>query len=84
MSSDFQSLTDVTIFIKEIAERMPAQSPYQADFVFFSSINFTTQSEYRQELKRFLETFITETAIPSMPDTVKNVYPKLVKLYDWL
>lgn len=84
MVTDFQDLTDAKTFISEIAEQVPARSPYRDDFVFFSSINYTTTSEYRQELKKFLEAFISETAILSMPDAVKAVYPKLVRLYDWL
>ena len=48
--SNFHDLTDVKLFIKEIAENVPEHWPYKADFDFFSSINCTTQSEYREEL----------------------------------
>ena len=72
------------MFIREIAEQLPAYVPYQDDFAFFSDINCTTTSEYCQELKRFLEAFISGNAVLFMPGTVKFDYPKLVKLYDWL
>lgn len=80
----FRDLTDVKLFIREIAENMPAHLPYKADFDFFSSINYTTQSEYRHELKSFLEVFISENAILTMPDTIKLCYSRLLKLSDWL
>ena len=80
----FRDLTDVKLFIREIAENMPAHLPYKEDFDFFSSINFTTQSEYRQELKHFLEVFVFDPSVDSMPNIIKMVYPKLVELYDWL
>ena len=73
--SNFHDLTDVKLFIKEIAEN---------DFDFFSSINCTTQSEYREELKCFLEVFVFDSSVDSMSDIIKSVYPKLVELYDWL
>lgn len=84
MLSDFQNLMDVKAFMRGIAEKLPAHSPYKADFDFFSAINYTTQSEYRQELKSFLETIVSGTAILTMPDPVKEAYPQLVKLYGWL
>lgn len=82
--SSFRDLIDVKLFIREIAENMPAHFPYKADFDFFSSINCTTQSEYREELKKFLEAFVLDPSVDSMPDVIKTVYPKLVELYDWL
>lgn len=84
MPTDFQDLTDVKSFIKDIAEHLPTHSPYRGDFEFFSSINCTTQSEYRHELKSFLEVFIAENTILTMPDTVRLCYSRLLKLYDWL
>ena len=82
--SNFHDLTDVKLFIKEIAENVPEHWPYKADFDFFSSINCTTQSEYREELKHFLEVFVFDPSAESMPNIIKTVYPKLVELYDWL
>ena len=82
--SSFHDLTDVKLFIRELAENMPAHLPYKTEFDFFSSINCTTQSEYRHELKSFLEVFIAENAILTMPDTVRLCYSRLLKLYDWL
>ena len=72
MLSDLQNLMDVKAFMRGIAEKLPAHSPYKADFDFFSAINYTTQSEYRQELKSFLETIVSGTAILTMPDPVKE------------
>ena len=80
----FRDLTDVKLFMREIAENIPAHSPYKADFDFFSSINYTTQSEYREELKKFLEVFVFDPSVDSMPDIIKTVHPELVKLYNWL
>ena len=80
----FRDLTDVKLFIREIAENMSAHLSYKADFDFFSSVNCTTQSEYRGELKHFLEVFLFAPSVDSMPDIIKTVYPKLVELYDWL
>jgi len=82
--SIFHDLTDVKLFIRELAENMPAHLPYKTEFDFFSSINCTTQSEYREELKKFLEVFVFDPSVDSMPDMIKTVYPKLVELYDWL
>lgn len=84
MLSDFHDLSVAKTLMCEIAEKLPAHSPYKADFDFFSAINYTTQSEYRQELKSFLETIVSGTAILTMPDPVKEAYPQIVKLYGWL
>lgn len=82
--SSFHDITDVKLFIRELAENMPAHLHYKTEFDFFSSINYTTQSEYREELKKFLEVFVFDPSVDSMPDMIKTVYPKLVELYDWL
>ena len=84
MQPDFRDLADAKKFIGDISKCLPKNFLYYEDFVFFSSINCTTQSEYREELKAFLERFISEIDILSMPDKIKVMYPQLVKLYDWL
>lgn len=48
----FIDLSDVTQLMQKIVEAMDETDPFYADFKFFSAINYTTQSEYRQELKR--------------------------------
>ncbi len=78
---DIRDLEEAKTLIGDIAAQMPEGSPYREDFAFFASINCTTQSEYREELKAFLERFILETAIFDMPNPVKERYSKLAHLY---
>ena len=78
------NLVDAKNIMGSVASLLPKNDPYNEDFQFFSSINCTTSSEYREELKSFLESFIIDHAILSMPENVKEIYPLLVKLYGWL
>lgn len=80
----FNNLVDAKKIMGSVTKLLPIDNPYYEDFQFFSSINCTTSSEYREELKSFLEKFIINHAILSMPDNVMNIYPLLVKLYGWL
>ena len=45
----FIDLSDVTQLMRRIAETMDEENPFYTDFKFFSAINYTIQSEYRQE-----------------------------------
>ena len=80
----FSNLGEAKNIINSVAKLLPKNNPYYEDFQFFSSNNCTTSSEYREELKSFLEKFIIDYAILSMPENVKEIYPLLVKLYGWL
>lgn len=80
----FNDLMDAKDIMGSVAKLLSANDPYYEDFQFFSSIRCTTSSEYREELKSFLEKFIISHAIFSMPNNVEEIYPLLVKLYGWL
>lgn len=49
--------------MRRIAETMDEENPFYTDFKFFSAINYTTQSEYRQELKKFLKEFVIQNGM---------------------
>lgn len=80
----FHDLTDAKNIMSSVAERLSENDPYYEDFRFFSANNCTTSSEYREKLKSFLEKFIIDHGIFSMPDNAGEMYPLLVKLYGWL
>lgn len=80
----FDNLMDAKNIMASVTKLLSVNDPYYEDFQFFSSINCTTSSEYREELKTFLEKFIISHAILSMPDNIEELYPLLVKLYGWL
>lgn len=80
----FHDLAEVKNIMGSVAERPSEDDPYYEDFRFFSAINCTTGSEYREELKSFLEGFIIGHGIFSLPEQVAEPYPLLVKLYRWL
>ena len=80
----FNNLVDAKNIMGSVAKLLPKNDPYYEDFQFFSTINCTTSSEYREELKLFLENFIISHTILSMPENVKEIYQLLVKLYGWL
>ena len=80
----FNDLMDAKDIMGSVTKLLSVNDPYYEDFQFFSSANCTTLSEYREELKSFLEKFIISHAIFSMPDNVEEMYPLLVKLYGWL
>ena len=50
------NLVDAKNIMGSVASLLPKSDPYNEDFQFFSSINCTTSSEYREELKSFLKT----------------------------
>lgn len=81
---NFNDLMDAKDIMGSVVKLLSVNDPYYKDFQFFSAINCTTLSEYREELKSFLEKFIISHAIFSMPDSVEEIYPLLVKLYGWL
>ena len=51
---EFRDLSDACALMGEIAASLRPGAPCCEDFVFFSAVNCTTQSEYRQELKALL------------------------------
>ena len=76
----FIDLSDATRLMQIITEAMDTEDPFYADFRFFSAINYTTQSEYRQELKKFLEEFVIENRIFAEGQFIED----LKALYCWL
>lgn len=76
----FNDLSDVTQLMRKITETMDAEDLFYADFRFFNAINYTTQSEYRQELKKFLEKFVIENGIFAEKQFIED----LKALYCWL
>ena len=76
----FIDLLDVTQLMRRIAETMDEEDPFYTDFKFFSAINYTTQSEYRQELKKFLKEFVIENGMFVEEKFIED----LKALYCWL
>ena len=76
----FIDLSDATRLMQKITETMDEEDQFYADFRFFSAINCTTQSEYRQELKKFLEEFVIENGLFVEGKFVED----LKALYCWL
>lgn len=81
---EFENLIDAKQLMQCIVNLLPYDNRYYQDFSFFSNINFTTSSEYREELKGFLENFIIEGGVTFLPEEAVKLYPNLVKLYSWL
>lgn len=81
---EFENLVDAKQLMRRIENLLPHDNRYYQDFSFFSNINFTTSSEYREELKEFLENFIIEGGVTFLTEEAVKFYPNLVKLYGWL
>lgn len=77
---NFIDLSDATLLMRKIAENMDEEDPFYTDFKFFSAINYTTQSEYRQELKKILKEFVIENGIFVEEKSIED----LKALYCWL
>lgn len=81
---EFENLVDAKNLMRCIANRLPHDNKYYDDFLFFGSVNFTTSSEYREELKRFLENFIIDNGVTFLSEAAIKLYPSMVRLYGWL
>lgn len=81
---EFKNLADAKQLMQCIADRLPRDDRYYQDFSFFSKTSFTTLSEYREELKEFLENFIIEGGAALLAEETIKFYPDLVRLYGWL
>lgn len=77
---NFIDLSDATLLMRKITENMDEEDPFYTDFKFFNAINYTTQSEYRQELKKFLKEFVIENGIFVEEKFIED----LKALYCWL
>lgn len=83
---EFSSLSDAVRLMQRITESLSETDQYYEDFRFFSAINCTTQSEYRQELKTFLEQVLSGN-IPLLMEetgTHDDFAQSLEELYIWL
>ncbi len=81
---EFENLADAKQLMQHISNLLPHNNCYYQAFTFFGSINFTTSSEYREELKEFLENFIIENGVNFLTEEAAKFYPNLVRLYGWL
>ena len=79
---EFRDLNDAKALMGEAADLLGPEERYYDDFRFFRAINCTTQAEYREELKHFLESFRGERTL--LPPAIQTLYPRLMALYDWL
>lgn len=80
----FSSLSDAVCLIKKISESLSEDDPYYEDFRFFSAINCTTQSEYRQDLKTFLGQLLDTAVVVEKCEHQQDFSEDLKNLYDWL
>lgn len=77
---EFRVLSDACALMGEIAASLRPGAAYREDFVLFSAVNCTTQSEDRQELKGFLKALLTDP----VPVPLRKFVPQLTDLYRWL
>lgn len=80
----FSDLSDAVCLIRKVLESLDEDDPHYEDFRFFSAINCTTQSEYRQELKTFLGQILNENAVLGDDGDQEDFIKDLENLYDWL
>ena len=76
---EFKDLSDACALMGEIAASLRPGAPCCEDFVLFSAVNCTTQSEDRQELKGFLKALLTDP----VPVPLRMFVPQLTDLYRW-
>lgn len=81
---NFIDLLDATHLMQKVVETLSEDDPAYQDFKFFSAINYTTQSEYRQELKEFLKQLINGKAMPKNLLQTDNLAQDIEDLYHWL
>lgn len=74
---EFKDLRDAKTLMSNLAHLVGKTNRYYDEFVWFSSINYTTISEYQGELKFFLNEMIVQNDIPAMNEEVTS-------LYEWL
>ena len=81
---EFSSLSDAVRLMQRITESLNENDPYYEDFKFFSAINCTTQSEYRQELKTFLDQVLSSNIMLVISTPQEDFTQDLERLYNWL
>lgn len=81
---EFSSLSDAVHLMQRITETLIENDPYYEDFKFFSAINCTTQSEFRQELKTFLDQVLSSNIMLVISTPQEDFTQDLERLYNWL
>lgn len=81
---NFSDLLDATHLMQEVVTILSEDDPTYKDFKFFSAINYTLQSEYRQELKTFLKQLLDGKAMPKILFQTENLAQDIKDLYHWL
>lgn len=74
MIMEFKDLRDAKALMINLAEKVDKSNKYYNDFIWFSSINYTTSSEYHGELKLFIQSMIDQNDIPAMKQEVNDLY----------
>ena len=81
---EFSSLSDAVRLMQRITESLNENDPYYEDFKFFSAINCTTQSEFRQELKTFFDQVLSSNIMLLISTPQEDFTQDLERLYNWL
>ena len=79
-AAEFQDLRDACALMGEIAGSLSPEDIFYGDFKFFRAVNCTTQSEYREALKSFLESLLSGP----LPAALRKFAPRLTVLCRWL
>lgn len=74
MIMEFKDLRDVKALMVTLSQKVEKSNKYYNDFIWFSSINYTTNSEYHGEIKLFIESMINQNDIPTMKQEVFDLY----------
>lgn len=75
---EFEDLRDVKSLMVTLSEKVKKTNKYYDDFIWFSHINYTTNSEYHGEVKVFIERMINKNDIPVMEKEILDLYRWLI------
>jgi len=71
---EFQSIKDVELFIKKMANTLKMEDTHYDELIWFTSVNYTTQTEYLGELLICLKTIRDDRRFEKFkPDIVELI-----------
>lgn len=77
----FSELNDIKNLMKTIITEIDQTNPLYKDFIWFSSVNYTTTTEYYGELKIFLSHILSEGNVPCHQEELTSLLATLEKTF---
>jgi len=78
---EFNDISDVKELINKILSVIDNTNEFYDDFKWFSSVNYTTTTEYYGELREFIKKIIDLNRLPVLKNEIQELYNVLNQIF---